>query len=135
MRLLRGLLAALIAGLLVTVGGLVAPTLFALLERPVAGRIAGELFRRTTWISFACALVLVLLPASARLRALAALPALLLAASEYGVRPELEAIRAAAGAGSPAFIAWHAASATLYLLATLAALGLLVAELRAPRGR
>ena len=42
---IRTLLAALWLGLVVTLGAAVAPTLFAMLERTEAGRIAGQLFR------------------------------------------------------------------------------------------
>jgi len=134
--LLRRVLLALWAGLLVTVGGLVAPTLFAVLpSRLLAGFIAGELFRRVTLISLALGVVLALVPPGpaprARSRRLGALlPALVLAISEYGVRPQLEAARAAGGPGGRAFVQWHAVSASLYVVATLLALALLVDALR-----
>jgi hypothetical protein len=138
--LARRLLLALWAGLLVTVGGLVAPTLFAVVpDRPLAGLIAGELFRRTTLISLALAVALLVLvrlgakggdlargAAGARMLP----PAGLLALSEYAVRPLLEAARASGGAGSSAFAAWHGVAALLYSAATLWTVALLVAELR-----
>jgi hypothetical protein len=140
--LARRLLLALWAGLLVTIGGLVAPTVFAVLpDRRLAGVIAGELFRRTTLVSVAVALVLYGLNwarAAARgaiahraadgARLLA--PAVLLALSEYAVRPVLEAARAAGGVGGTAFVVWHGVSALLYAAATLYTVALLVGELR-----
>lgn len=135
MSLARRLLLALWAGALVTVGALVAPTLFAILpDRHMAGFIAGELFRRLTLGSFVVALALVLLGGAGAAgrparRFLPLVPAALLALSEYGVRPLLEAARAGAGAGSPAFVAWHGVSTLLYLAATVVAVWLLVREL------
>ena len=41
---LRALLASAWAGMLLTIGGLAAPTLFALLDRAAAGRVAGRYF-------------------------------------------------------------------------------------------
>jgi hypothetical protein len=139
--LARRLLLALWAGLLVTLGGLVTPTLFAILpDRPLAGFIAGELFRRATALSMACALALLALagvraPAGAAAHrapgeVLVVAPAALLALGEYGVRPLLAAARAAGGAAGPAFIAWHAVAALLYVAATLGTVALLVRELR-----
>ena len=59
---LRVLLVTLWAGSLWTVGYLVAPVLFASLpDRPVAGSIAGMLFRAQAWLSLACGLLLLLL--------------------------------------------------------------------------
>ena len=137
MSLARRLLLALWAGALVAVGGLVAPTLFAILpDRHLAGFIAGELFRRLTLGSFIVALALVLIGGGAGAagrparRLLPLVPAALLAFSEYAVRPLLEAARAGAGAGSPAFIAWHGVSTLLYLAATVVAVWLLVRELK-----
>ena len=139
MRLARRLLLALWAGLLVAVGALVAPTLFSILaNRLVAGRIAAELFRRTTLLSIGLGLAILALgwdaPAGRHRgrRLLPLVPAALLVLGEFGVRPFLEAARLAAGPGSSAFIAWHGVAAAIYLLAMLSAVGLLVEELRRP---
>ena len=139
MRLARRLLLALWAGLLVSVGALLAPTLFAILaNRIVAGRIAAELFRRTTLLSIVLALLIIALGwAEAPVRGvgrrlLPLAPAALLALSEFGVRPFLEAARQADGPASTAFVAWHGVSAVIFLLAMLSAIGLLVEELRRP---
>ncbi|HWT72226.1 MAG TPA: DUF4149 domain-containing protein [Oxalicibacterium sp.] len=49
-------------GMLWTVGFVVAPTLFAtLVDRALAGTIAGGLFRVVAWLSLACAIVLFVL--------------------------------------------------------------------------
>jgi hypothetical protein len=134
-RLARRLALALWAGILVAVGGFATPTLFATLpERALAGLVAGELFRRVTLLSLVLAAGLALLPGARPAARLAALvPAALLAASEWGVRPELEAVRRGAGTLSPAFAAWHAVSAALYAAATLVTVALLWRELRATR--
>jgi hypothetical protein len=136
-RLARQLLLALWVGVLVAVGGLLAPALFAALsDRSLAGRIAAEMFRRTTFLSLALALALVVLGAASaaprrRLGLLGPLiPALLLLLSEYAVRPMLELARAADGAGGRTFVLWHSLSAALFAAATLAAAWLLLAELR-----
>jgi hypothetical protein len=135
--LVRRLLCALWAGVLVSVGGLVAPTLFAILDsRLVAGRIAAELFVRTTILSCAIALALVFLSLAHRpplprwQRLLPLLPSTILAVNELTLRPLLEVARVTHGAASTAFAAWHGVSAALYVLATLAAVFLLTVELR-----
>jgi Domain of unknown function (DUF4149) len=143
-RIARRLLLALWAGVLVSVGGLLAPTLFAIVpDRPLAGLIAGELFRRTTLLSLALALALLVLArvpgegaAEPERRAAGAwmlVPAGLLALSECAVRPLLEAARASGGAASPAFAAWHGVAALLYSVATVWTVALLISDLRHPR--
>lgn len=140
MRLVRRLLLALQAGVLVSVGGLVAPTLFAILDnRLVAGRIAGEIFRRTTFLTIALGLAVFILasaepPAASiarRLRVL--LPAALLCLSEFAVRPMIEAARAAQGPASTAFIAWHSVSTAVFITATVAAVVLVCIDDCRPR--
>lgn len=131
----RGLVVALWAGALVVVGALVAPALFRVLpERALAGLVAGELFRLLTWLSVAAAAITIALHARApvgplRSRFWPLLPAALLLANEYALRPVMDASRAA-GQVTAAFMAWHGVSAALYAAATLAALALLVRELR-----
>ena len=131
----RRVVVALWAGLLVTVGALVAPTLFRVLpERALAGLVAGELFHLVTWLSVPAAALAFLLhapdgPGPLRHRLWALAPAALLLANEFGLRPAMDAARAA-GRVTPAFMAWHAVSAALYAGATLLALLLLVREAR-----
>lgn len=139
MNRLRAMVLGLWAGALVTIGGLVAPTLFRVLpDRALAGLVAGELFTRATWLSvLAGGLVLLLRTQAApeawprvlRHRAWALGPAALLLANEYALRPVMDAARAA-GRVTPAFMAWHALSAALFALATLLALVLFFRELR-----
>lgn len=136
MRLARRLLLAFWAGLLLTLGAVVAPTLFAVLaDRRLAGFIAGNLFRSATVISAAIAALLAGLAARAggeqvrSRQAEAAVPAVLLSISEWLVRPLLEAARAG-GTGGGAFAAWHAVSSGLYWLATVVVVVAVVRELR-----
>jgi hypothetical protein len=132
------LILALWSGGLVTIGAVVAPTLFATLDdRRLAGQIAGSLFRVATFGSLLLCLLLLLAerrgqvsrPTRRQLVGRLA-PALLLAASEWGVRPLLEAARAAGGSGSAAFAAWHGVSTLLYVAASAWLVATLVAELR-----
>ncbi len=135
MRLARQLLLALLAGVLLTVGALVAPTLFATLnDRALAGQIAGQLFHETNWVVIALVLALFVLGGGTRLSragvALVLAPALLLATSEWVLHPLIEAEKLAHGTHTTAFAAWHGVSSVLYALATAAAVTALVRELR-----
>jgi hypothetical protein len=131
----RGLAIALWAVALVVVGGLVAPTLFRVLpERSLAGLVAGDLFRQLTWLSVPAAVLAFALHARftagpLRSRFWALVPAGLLLANEYALRPVMEGSRAA-GQVTAAFMAWHGVSAALYAGATIVAVALLVRELR-----
>jgi hypothetical protein len=139
MKGLRALVLALCAGVLLTIGGLVAPLLFDLLPtRALAGLVAGELFTRATWVAVVAGAVAFALrpeagpdvrPRFLRFRGWVLVPAVLLLTNEYGLRPVMDAARAA-GRVTPAFMAWHALSAALYAAATVVALGVLVRELR-----
>ena len=126
------------AGGLVTVGGVVAPTLFATLDdRHLAGQIAGSLFRVATLGSVLLCLLLLLLerrgqvsrPPRRQLVGRVA-PVLLLGLSEWGVRPLLEAARAAGGSASGEFALWHGVSTLLYVAATAWVVATLASELR-----
>ncbi len=119
MRLARRLLLALWAGMLVSVGALAAPVLFATLaDRHLAGTLAGALFRVVTVASAAIAALLAWIgtrriEGAARLAA-ALGPARLRSAREWGVRPFIEAARAAGATGGLAFGAWHGLATLLY---------------------
>jgi hypothetical protein len=135
-RLARRLLLALWAGVLVSIGGLAAPTVFHVLGNPAAaGRIAVELFERTTILSGALALALLVLAAadraalSLRLKVAPLWPALALAANTLVLR----ALMAGAASGSGEFQLWHSLAAVLYLAATAGVVALLVVELRRER--
>ena len=137
MRLARRLLLAFWAGLLVTLGAVVAPTLFLTLADPhLAGSIAGDLFRLATVASAAIAAALLVLGsrtwvAGVGARQAAAIgPAMLLSVSEWFVRPLIAAARVAGGTDTAAFATWHAVSSGLYWLAALWVLAELVRELR-----
>ena len=134
-RLLRGLW----AGCLWTVGYLVAPTLFAVLEdRALAGRLAGEMFTAATLVSLAIAVLLGGLylragpPARGRLL-LVVLAVGVLAANEWLLRPAMAQARLPDGTPGEAFGMLHGVSAGLWLLASL--LTLFLAALGPPRVR
>jgi hypothetical protein len=135
MRRARQLLLALLSGLLATVGGWVAPTLFVILpDRAEAGRIAGALFHVTNELTFALVAAIVGLGGFRRSRrALWVLltPAVCLAVSEWGLHPLIEAQKASGGTHTPAFAVLHGLSSVLYGLATVAAWAALLGELRA----
>ena len=138
MRLARRLLVALWAGLLLSIGAVVAPALFAVLaDRHLAGAIAGHLFLIVTVLSAAVAAALAVLaaleqgPATRARQLTAAGPAILLAGSEWLVRPLIEAARATHGVDGRAFAIWHGVSSGLYWLATIWVVVALVRELRA----
>lgn len=122
---IAGVLLALWAGSLVTVCGLVAPSLFAVLERSVAGRLAARFFLAETIIG--CVVAVIVLVAQ-RLTGFAlprpALIAILVAAlaplaSELILGPMMEAARAAGDMGR--FGALHGVSAVLFATACGAA--------------
>jgi Domain of unknown function (DUF4149) len=127
----RLLVLALLAGLLLTVGGLVAPTLFAVLDdRALAGQIAGQLFHETTVVTIALVAVALALgrgqPATRTDRGLALAPAVLLGLSEWGMHPLIAAEKFAHGTHTATFAVLHGASSLLYAVATVAAVAALV---------
>lgn len=132
---LERVLLALWVGALWTVGFVVAPVLFAELDRATAGTLAGILFH---YLNFAGLLIGGLLLARNRLVAGSAnAPALLLALmlvsiliNEFGFAPQIAALREAGfAAGSEAaaeFGRLHAAASVLYLINALFGVTLLV---------
>jgi hypothetical protein len=117
-------------GSLWTIGYLAAPALFALLDRPLAGRVAGELFRLELWVTLACAPPFVLCELAHRRSGVRlAAPALILGAQlviEVFLRPRI----AASVPGGGAFAWLHGSAAMLYLSASLAGLWLVLARPR-----
>ena len=116
---LPGVVAALWWGSLSTIGFLVVPLLFKHLATPaIAGGMAARLFTAQTWVSIACALLLLMASRSARVpetaaRVHAALPfiltGLLLALlAEFGVAPRIIA--------RDNLPLWHAVGSGMYLL-------------------
>jgi len=127
---LRCALPGLWLGMLLALAFIAAPSLFAILDRPVAGRVAARLFAIEAQLSLLLAVVLGLLE---RARAAQQLPGqgsrvstellLVLGAlfctvlGHYAIQPMMEAARA--GQGTWSFGALHAASTALYLLKSL----------------
>ena len=113
---LRLLVAAVWAGSLWTVGYLVAPTLFATLERTLAGQVAGSMFGVEAWLSIGCAGAMLLLE---RRRTMVLVVLAMLActlASHFGVQPLM-----AEAHGTPRFGMLHGISSVIYLLESLLA--------------
>jgi hypothetical protein len=119
---LRGWLSGLWAGVLLAIALVAAPTLFALLERAQAGRVASRLFAIEAAVSLLASIVIVVIergipPArgesqfSVNLRlALGAL--FCTVAGYYALQPMVEAARA--GQGKLSFATLHAISSVLY---------------------
>jgi hypothetical protein len=134
---LRLIVAALWSGNLLTVGYMVAPTLFTTLQdRALAGTIAGSMFAVQFWCSLVLgALMLVLLTRLPRQQrtlpsVLTVLILMCTLISHLGLQPEMAALRAQAGpilqgAAQSRFAILHGISASLYLLQSIAALFLL----------
>lgn len=145
MRLLRAriLLSTLWAGSLWTVGYLVAPTLFTVLEdNAMAGMLAGKLFRIEAWLSLVCGFALLILvwKSSAefdakRRKILAMLIGAMLACTlvgYFGLQPSMAALRESgqiAGAmteeARASFGKLHGIASALYMLQSLLAVPLL----------
>jgi hypothetical protein len=120
-------------GALWSVGYIAAPALFANLDPATAGRVAGELFTIVTWLSMVCGVLLMLAlrgkAGSGRLRIrLIPLMMALIGASEWIVRPLMEATRLPDGTPGAGFGMWHGVSALLYLSASLLAILLVAAK-------
>lgn len=119
-------------GGLLTIAAVAAPSLFALLERPLAGRVASRIFHLEALASLALSVLLMLLEQWRMRRAaetgagrgvsvemLCVLGALACTvAGHYGLQPLMEAARAGQP-GNWSFGALHGASTTLYGLKTV----------------
>lgn len=133
---IRTLLAALWLGLVVSLAAVVAPVLFAGLEREVAGRMAGQMFRIEAYAALGFAIALFLIErrlAGLRMRAgqgsvmsmnlLLVLGALFCTVFGYfALQPLMEVARA--GQGRFSFGALHGASSVLFVLKGLLLLAL-----------
>lgn len=124
------------------VGYLVAPTLFAtLVDRQLAGLVAGKLFALIGWVGIVCAAYLLLFLlvrlGAAALRSgffwLLLLMLALTAVSQFGLQPWLAQLKAAAlprevmeSVLRDRFATWHGISSILYLLQSLLGLCLAV---------
>ncbi|MBX3667778.1 MAG: DUF4149 domain-containing protein [Rhodocyclaceae bacterium] len=129
-------------GSLLTVGYLVAPSLFGILagNRALAGEIAGVLFARGAWLGIACAAYLLIFLALRQRAGLWKSPVfwivcLMLALTllgQFGVQPVLAHLKDQAkplevmkSVLADRFAAWHGISSVLYLVQTLCGLVLL----------
>ncbi|RZI79339.1 MAG: DUF4149 domain-containing protein [Rubrivivax sp.] len=135
---LQTLLAAAWAGVLIAVGGLVAPSLFAVLDRATAGLAAGRIFAVEAQVSVALAMVLFIIerqrgrqavttgqagPSVMTAEVLLTLGALFATVlGHFALRPMMEAAKA--GQGSWSFGALHAVSSSLFLFKGLLVLAL-----------
>lgn len=119
------LLLALWAGSLWTVCGLVAPTLFAVLDRSAAGALVGRFFAASAWFGFAVGVLLIALTRSAvwrrhrRLTALFVVTAAAPVLSELVLGPLMHQARQLGAMGR--FAVLHGISGALFLLACLGA--------------
>jgi hypothetical protein len=128
MRRLLSVAIALWAGSLCTVCGLVAPTLFAVLDRQSAGRAAAALFRIPAWLGLAFALVMLFAvrrePQAPRgTKALIVSTAAVPLLSELALAPMMSSARTANDMAR--FGMLHGLSAALFLLACAGSLVLL----------
>ncbi|HUW37482.1 MAG TPA: DUF4149 domain-containing protein [Rhodocyclaceae bacterium] len=129
-------------GSLWTVGGLVAPILFAqLADRSLAGKLAGALFTAQAWVGVACAAYLLLFLGLRRgpgvLKSgvfwlVLAMLALTLA-GHFGIQPILAQLKQEAWPRNvmesvmrDRFLAWHGVSSGLYLIECLLGLWLML---------
>jgi Domain of unknown function (DUF4149) len=121
---LAALLASLWLGLVLTLAAVVAPAAFTVLERSLAGRLAGQCFRIEAQLSLGLALLLLLLHrrlASERGTAVLSTEILLVLGAlfctvlgYFALQPAMEAARA--GQGTWSFGALHGASSALFAL-------------------
>jgi len=131
------LIAGVWAGILAGIGAIAAPSAFAVLARPEAGRFVGRLFEQEAYLSLALAVVLLVLERSRRTGEPGATgqPSLFTAnlmlllgtlfctvAGHFALLPMMDAARA--GQGSLSFGALHGISAGFFVLKGLLVLAL-----------
>lgn len=122
------LLLALWAGSLWTICGVVAPTLFAVLDRSAAGALVGRFFATVAWTGFAIGVLLIALTRSAvwarhrRLAPLFVVTATAPVLSELILGPLMHQARQTGEMGR--FAVLHGISGALFLLACLGAAAL-----------
>jgi len=140
------LIAGVWAGILAGIGAIAAPSAFAVLARPEAGRFVGRLFEQEAYLSLALAVVLLVLERSRRTGEPGATgqPSLFTAnlmlllgtlfctvAGHFALLPMMDAARA--GQGSLSFGALHALGSGFFAL-RFVLLAVLAWRLTAPRG-
>jgi hypothetical protein len=134
---LQLLLAASWAGILIAVGAMAAPSLFAVLDRALAGLAAGRIFAVEAHVSVALAMVLFIIERQRTRHMAVAQPGASVMSAEvlltlgalfatvlghFALRPMMEAAKA--GQGSVSFGALHAISSSLFLFKGLLVLAL-----------
>lgn len=143
---IRVVLAALWLGLVVTLATVAAPTAFAVLERTLAGRVAGQMFRIEATVGLGLAMLLFLIERRVAMQRAAAgqgsvlsvevvlvLGALFCTVLGYfALQPLMEAARA--GQGAYSFGMLHGVSSALFALKGLLLLALLWRSAAAPAG-
>lgn len=143
------LLITLWVGALWTVGYMVAPTLFHMLDdRTLAGRLAGQLFTYVGWLGMAAAAYLLVFVALRKNGAafkssvfwLVLVMLLLTVAGAFGIQPVLAQLKAESlprevmeGAVRDRFVAWHGVSSVVYLIESVLGVLLVVVQGRGLR--
>lgn len=143
------LLITLWVGALWTVGYMVAPTLFHMLDdRALAGRLAGQLFTYVGWLGMASAAYLLVFVALRKNGAafkssvfwLVLVMLLLTVAGAFGIQPVLAQLKAESlprevmeGAVRDRFVAWHGVSSVVYLIESVLGVLLVVVQGRGLR--
>mgnify|MGYP000887217170 FL=1 len=143
------LLITLWVGALWTVGYMVAPTLFHMLDdRTLAGRLAGQLFTYVGWLGMAAAAYLLVFVALRKNGAafkssvfwLVLVMLLLTVAGAFGIQPVLAQLKAESlprevmeGAVRDRFVAWHGVSSVVYLVESVLGVLLVVVQGRGLR--
>lgn len=125
-------LSGLWAGGVLAIGGMAAPGLFAVLDRPMAGLAAGQLFTLEAYVSLVFGVLLLLLIRGHSRVLNRRLPGLVLAlllvalactiVSHFVLRPLMPAAKAGVGVWS--FATLHMLSGGLYAVKTIAVTGL-----------
>lgn len=137
---LQAVVAALWAGALWTIGFVVAPLLFAVLDRGLAGQLAGRLFGLVAWIGIGCAACLLVYRiachgAGAFRQCVLWVVLLMLAltlAGEFGVQPMMAALREQApqqimeSALRERFAVWHGVASGLYVIQCVLGVALII---------
>lgn len=118
------------AGALWSVGYIVAPTLFALLDdRQLAGLLAGRLFEIVAYLGLVCGVLLLVGQVTRsgwkawRVYALVAM-LVLTAVGQFVLQPLMAAAKAQGAAAADRFAALHGISSSLFLVVSLLALAL-----------
>ena len=134
---IRSVLAGLWVGVLLCVGAIAAPSLFAVLERPLAGLAAGRIFTAEAYWSLMLAVALLVLERALSRKSvelegggsqftfnlgLVVVALACTVAGHFGIQPMIEQARAGQGAWS--FAALHGASTVLFAIKGLAVLAL-----------